>query len=742
MKKNYATEFTFLNLRVLLTLVLWTTGVGLMATGTLLAFFRSEANSKPPETTLTFAERVAYQRAVEEVYWRHRIWPKERPDPKPSLDVVISQRQLEKKVTDYLRKSLALQDCWQRPITAEQLQAEIDRMAEQTKKPEALRELFDALGNDPFIVAECLARPALSDRLTAELSVQDKAGCLKSGRINAAPSVSIATSLRNAPYNLPTISPGDRPCIDNRWTPMNAPGPPLPRYWHTAVWTGSEMIVWGGFYLISTLNDGGKYDPATDSWTTTSTTNAPSERCLHTAIWTGTEMIVWGGGSVPLGGYLNTGGRYNPTTDSWAATSTSNGPLARYFHTAVWTGSQMMIWGGYNTDQLNTGGRYDPNTDSWTGISTINAPSARQEHTAIWTESEMIVWGGYLFDGSSHFLSNGGKYDPTTNSWTSTNTLNAPTGRRDHTAVWTGNEMIVWGGQDENFTLLNTGGRYNPSTDNWLATSTNDAPTPRQSHTAIWTDNEMIVWSGYDGLSYLKSTDTGLTQIGPSGSPAPTATATDSPFPTPSEPPGSPTPTPSGTPTPPIPGTGGRYDPTTDSWTATSTTNAASERELHTAVWTGSEMIVWGGTDLNGFLNTGGKYCAESGPTLTPTPTPTPTSTPCSVDTEACGSIVTTAPTNFSLNVSESVDPSTVQASDFTVNEIQADNVFLSNGDTTINFIFNTSPAVEGVNTMHIAAGAFDCGGGPVLEFTCTFRYATQRLSPTPRPRPTARPRP
>src|SRR6266545_6831726 len=302
--------------------------------------------------------------------------------------------------------------------------------------------------------------------------------------------------------------------------------------------------------------------------------------------------------------------------------------------------------------------------------------------------------------------------------------------------------MIVWGGQDENFTLLNTGGRYNPSTDNWLATSTNDAPTPRQSHTAIWTDNEMIVWSGYDGLSYLKSTDTGLTQIGPSGSPAPTATATDSPFPTPSEPPGSPTPTPSGTPTPPIPGTGGRYDPTTDSWTATSTTNAASERELHTAVWTGSEMIVWGGTDLNGFLNTGGKYCAESGPTLTPTPTPTPTSTPCSVDTEACGSIVTTAPTNFSLNVSESVDPSTVQASDFTVNGIQADNVFLSNGDTTINFIFNTSPAVEGVNTMHIAAGAFDCGGGPVLEFTCTFRYATQRLSPTPRPRPTARPRP
>jgi hypothetical protein len=72
---------------------------------------------------------------------------------------------LEKKVADYLRKSQALEDYWQRPISADQLQAEIDRMAEHTKKPEVLRELFAALGDDPFVIAECLARPALADRL-------------------------------------------------------------------------------------------------------------------------------------------------------------------------------------------------------------------------------------------------------------------------------------------------------------------------------------------------------------------------------------------------------------------------------------------------------------------------------------------------------------------------------------------------------------------------------------------------
>ena len=44
---------------------------------------------------------------------------------------------------------------------------------------------------------------------------------------------------------------------------------------------------------------------------------------------------------------LNTGGRYNPSTDSWTATSTTNAPAARAHHTAVWTGSEMIVWGGF-----------------------------------------------------------------------------------------------------------------------------------------------------------------------------------------------------------------------------------------------------------------------------------------------------------------------------------------------------------------------------------------------------------
>jgi N-acetylneuraminic acid mutarotase len=96
-------------------------------------------------------------------------------------------------------------------------------------------------------------------------------------------------------------------------------------------------------------------------------------------------MIVWGGYDGNSATSLNTGGRYNPTTDSWAATSTTNAPEVRYSHTAVWTGTQMIVWGGYDSNTanyLNTGGRYDPSANSWTATSTINAPTAREYRTA------------------------------------------------------------------------------------------------------------------------------------------------------------------------------------------------------------------------------------------------------------------------------------------------------------------------------------------------------------------------
>lgn len=156
------------------------------------------------------------------------------------------------------------------------------------------------------------------------------------------------------------------------------------------------MIVWGGGGDGSgASNSGGKYDPATDSWSSTSQgDNCPLARGRHAAIWTGNEMIVWGGDGYPS--VDNSGGRYDPISDTWRPTSTgANCPSARFGYSAVWTGFEMIVWGGMaDYERLNDGGRYDPVTDTWTATSTgANCPSARDGHSAVWSGNEMIVWG-------------------------------------------------------------------------------------------------------------------------------------------------------------------------------------------------------------------------------------------------------------------------------------------------------------------------------------------------------------
>ena len=291
-----------------------------LLSGALLAFSRPEVTTVSCRT-LTFAERVAYQRAIENVYWRHRIWPKERPDPKPPLDSVMSQAQLEKKVADYLRKSQALEDYRHQPIIAEELQAEMERMAQHTKRPDVLHELFEALGNNPFLIAECPAKSALVERLVTNFSAHDQQR-LVSWRTRVKNRLPKLIAAGNGSYTLPTISNGPNGCTDDTWTAITTTNAPSARNGHTVTWTGSEMIIWGG-YNGAVFNTGGKYNPSTDSWVATSTTNAPSARTGHTATWTGSEMIVWGGADAIR---LNSGGRYSPGTDSWSATNTANAP--------------------------------------------------------------------------------------------------------------------------------------------------------------------------------------------------------------------------------------------------------------------------------------------------------------------------------------------------------------------------------------------------------------------------------
>ena len=517
-------------------------------------------------TGLAFEQRVAAQEAIERVYYAHRIWPKENPGPKPLFEQMISKKQLEARVEDYLEKSAALEGFQQGPITARQLQAEMDRMAQNTHDADTLLELFSALGNNPYLIAECLARPILAERLIHDIHAT-AAGTFSGRDFRARRSSQIPEDGGGFPYAVPVLGSAGDSSSQAGWIPcaINTNAPPA-RGSITAVWTGAEMIIWGGLDFDNNFyNSGGRYSPATDSWTSTSTgTDVPIGRNYHTAVWTGTEMIVWGGCSL-INEEENTGGRYNPLTDSWKATSTGAGtPTARNYHMAVWTGLEMIIWGGFSfPDDLNTGGRYNPATDSWLPTSTASpVPYPRETAAAVWTGTEMIIWGGYTVYGDNSRLNTGGRYNPNSDSWTSTSTgANVPEGNVYPEFVWTGKELIVWGGYDEANLCRNSGGRYDPATDSWAATSIGvGVPSARAAYSAVWTGTEMIVWGGGDFSMAFN--------------------------------------------------TGGRYNPSTDTWIPMSMgANVPVARYFHKAVWTGTEMIVYGGSDWAGNnINTGGCY--------------------------------------------------------------------------------------------------------------------------------------
>lgn len=274
------------------------------------------------------------------------------------------------------------------------------------------------------------------------------------------------------------------------------------RYYHAGCWTGTQMVVWGGLNNSgSPIATGFVYNPATNTASATIATGAPNARDSHCAVWTGSKMFVWGGRGNG-GGVTNTGGLYDPSANSWVTANTSGAPAARFDHSAVLTDAgSVIIWGGgTDSEDFNNGGVFTPNASNGTWSSMITgtgAPSARSYHTAIWTGSKMIVWGG--IDGVLDTYFNSGKiYDPV-NGWENTiSTTNAPSPRAFHRAVWTGSRMIVWGGAN-NSTLFADGGVYDPVADRWTAIPAigpGSPPVARMLHNMVWSGKEVYIFNG------------------------------------------------------------------------------------------------------------------------------------------------------------------------------------------------------------------------------------------------------
>jgi hypothetical protein len=134
---------------------------------------------------------------------------------------------------------------------------------------------------------------------------------------------------------------------------------------------------------------------------------------------------------------------------------------------------------------------------AWAALSTAGAPPARSQHTAVWNGSEMLVWGGRTGPGAE--TASGGRYDPVTDSWSAMSEVNAPVARHSHEALWTGTEMLVWGGFGGGASRAD-GGAYDPETDSWR-TLASSGLFGRTNHVMKWSGTQMVVWGGRDGAA-------------------------------------------------------------------------------------------------------------------------------------------------------------------------------------------------------------------------------------------------
>lgn len=346
--------------------------------------------------------------------------------------------------------------------------------------------------------------------------------------------------------------------VGHTWTGIRATWAPAGRSSAVSVWTGTEWIVWGGLLADGTTrtNTGARYNPATNTWTTMSTTNAPAARSGHAAAWTGSEMWVFGGrvGGSP-GSLTNTGGVYNPTTDTWTVLPATNAPTAREGHTATWFGTGMLVFGGTDAGGITgTSSRLNELATAWI---TLPVSPQRKSHTAVHSGNYVLIWGGE--DSATSAMGTGVRFDSRFDTLISVSLTNAPAARRDHCAVLINDRVFIWGGVDATGAPLDSGAFYDMGSLNWIAWSASGGPSARSRASAAWTGSQLLVWGGMDGSG---------------------AALND----------------------------GSIYSPATLSWTPMTNLAVPSTRWSALSAWTGTEFLVWGGSTAGGVRDTGARF--------------------------------------------------------------------------------------------------------------------------------------
>lgn len=332
------------------------------------------------------------------------------------------------------------------------------------------------------------------------------------------------------------------------------------RFGHEAFWTGKEMLVFGGSSgggpIVSSW---GAYDPSLNTWR-----KLPAPPASIAPGLDGPAKPVLGDDvlfvSFSLGGAI-----FDLKTETWSdvPSATASTPLEkRGPAVVVWSAAtkEFILWGGGRNNcpcSLADGAAYAPATKTWRKLAA--SPLAPRDYyyrpSAVVAGGKVIIYGGGTSEGARY--RDAAAYDPMLDTWTklpdppssldSYNAFSHPLGTPPtRMLIWAGSQLS--GGNTQNYPT-NSGAIWDTATDTWSPISgpANERPVDGFSGGATFIAGDVLY--AWGGTRYFKVSSTGYA-----------------------------------------------YDTKSHAWSAMAP-GGPSPRSKVTAVWTGSEAIVWGGAD-------------------------------------------------------------------------------------------------------------------------------------------------
>jgi hypothetical protein len=150
-------------------------------------------------------------------------------------------------------------------------------------------------------------------------------------------------------------------------------------------------------------------------------------------------MIVWGG--VRAGRPRSDGAAYDPARRAWRPIAPSPVGVAGGDGGAAWTGTEMVVFASPSFDRAGAAA-YDPRQDVWHRLP-AGPLGPRESYVSVWTGRELLVFGGNR--GDTIATPTAAALDPRTGRWRVLEAFTPLRGLMPTGAVWTGHEAFVAG---------------------------------------------------------------------------------------------------------------------------------------------------------------------------------------------------------------------------------------------------------------------------------------------------------